>query len=265
MSHWYDKLGNPRHFEGKDGKPTTLREARKLELYPSVTTIGSVVHKEGLVQWLQRQAALAAGMKAIAEGLEGCDIDDDFANRAIADARQETEDKADEGTVIHDLLEKFHADPFEVSGDDQKLCIAIMECVRENTGLSLFDDFVSEASFCDSELGYAGKIDLHTKPEVTDKWMLDYKTKDEVDEKTRGYDGQAEQLAAYAHGIKQEGARLGNIFICRNPPPEGQPWAIKFYEHKDDLAFDRFKHQLMLWQITKKYGPYYEAYLEGKK
>jgi len=51
MGHWYDGEGNPRHFEGKDGKGTTLREARKLDLYPSVTTIGQVKYKFGLEKW----------------------------------------------------------------------------------------------------------------------------------------------------------------------------------------------------------------------
>jgi hypothetical protein len=261
MGHWYSKDGEPRHHEGKDGKDTTLREARKLDLYPSVTTIGNIAHKEGLVRWLQEQAAIAAGYMVIGEGLDGLDIDKKFAWRAIAEAKEEVTKAADSGTEIHDKLEKYHDDPFSGSADDQNLCHTVITCIKEHTGLSLFTDFIPEARFCDTYWGYAGMCDLHSKPKVI-PWVLDYKTKDEVTDKTRGYEGQAEQLAAYAKGFNLEGARLGNIFISRSAPPEGQPWGVKFYEHKDKNGWSRFVHQLMLWQVTKKYGPYYERYME---
>jgi len=48
MSQFYDKHGEPRHFEGKDGKRTTLREARKLNPFPSVTTINQIIAKPAL-------------------------------------------------------------------------------------------------------------------------------------------------------------------------------------------------------------------------
>ena len=263
MGHWYDKDGNPRHYEGKNGGDTTLREARKLNLYPSVTTISSIRHKEGLVYWLQEQAALAA-----AEQLDDADdwsideIDSAWCRMAIAKAKEKTTEKADVGTEIHDKLEKFHDDPFDLDENDQKLCYAIVDCIKEHTGLSLFDDFIPEQRFCDAARGYAGMCDLHTKPEINKPWVLDYKTKDDITEKTRGWPEQAEQLAAYSHGLGIPEARLGNIFIQREPPPDDEPWPVKFFEHKDDNAWQRFKHTLMLWQVIKKYGPYYDELQE---
>ena len=96
MGHWYRKDGSPAHFEGKNGGDTTLRQARKLELYPSVTTVGQVRHKQGLVFWLQQEAALTAGMCVIAEGLDGLDIDRDWANRMIAEAKEKTTENEDD-------------------------------------------------------------------------------------------------------------------------------------------------------------------------
>lgn len=268
MSHWYDKDGNPRHHEGKDGKDTTLREARKLGLYPSVTTIGQIIHKQGLVKWLQQEAAIQAYDFLTEQWwdhyFEICEDDSEkriWANKMIAEAKEKTDKKADIGTEIHDMLEKFHDDPFSVEGDDQKICYAIMDCIKENTGLSLFDHFIPEKRFCNTELGYAGMCDLHTNlPIDADDWVLDYKTKDEITDKIRGWPEQAEQLSAYANGLKIGHARLGNIFISRKPPMfPGDPWPVKFYEHKDPMAWERFKHTLYLWQVTKKYGPYYNA------
>ena len=264
MSHWYDKDGNPRHHEGKNGGDTTLREARKLELYPSVTTIGSIIHKEGLVYWKQEQSSLQT-YEYFAEAWERgsvtlCETDEElkqFTRQMIALAKEKVTEKSDAGTEIHDKLEKFKDDPFSLSHDDQKMCFAIADCIKENTGLSLYTDFIAEERFCDTELGYAGMCDLHTKPEV-EPWVLDYKTKDEVDEKTKGYPEQAEQLVAYSYGLRMPEARIGNIFISRNPPGEDEPWAVKFFEHKDIIhPWLEFLHTLQTWQIKKKYGPYY--------
>ena len=61
--HWYDKNGNPAYeIIGANGKQrnTTLRDAKKLGLLPSVTTVIGAVAKPGLNRWLQEQAILAA-------------------------------------------------------------------------------------------------------------------------------------------------------------------------------------------------------------
>ena len=176
-------------------------------------------------------------------------------------AKEKTKEKADAGTEIHDKLEKFQEDPFSLSPEDQKMCFAIADCIKENTGLSLYEDFIPEARFCNTEIGYGGMCDLHTRPKV-DEWIVDYKTKDEVTEKTRGYEEQAEQLASYANLLGIPDAWTANIFISRNPPEGDEPWGVKFYEHKDKMAWARFKHTAYLWQIMKKYGPYYEAYIK---
>ncbi len=251
MGHWYDKEGNPRHFEGKDGKGTTLREARKLDLFPSVTTVGQVVAKFALTNWLQEEAAMMA-----AELLwDDCDIQRDDINRAwartvVADSRDKTMAKADSGTDIHDILEKFQNN-MEMASEHESMCAAVMKCIEENTDLNYFDDFQTETRFCNTEHGYAGMCDLHGSG-----WVIDYKTKDTVDDKTRGWPEQAEQLAAYRTGLLgvESTARLANVFISREDPTQ-----VIWFEHKDPLAWKRFAHTLMLWQVTKKFGPYYES------
>ena len=60
--HWYDRSGNPAYtYINKKGeeKPTTLREARKLNLVPSVTTIISCASAPQLVNWKIDQAILS--------------------------------------------------------------------------------------------------------------------------------------------------------------------------------------------------------------
>ena len=222
-------------------------------------------HKEGLVKWLQEQAARVAATEALNQDARIRDITKKWIWEAIAIAKQEVTEKSDKGTEIHDLLERFHDNPFELNEDEQKLCYAIVDCIKENTGLSLFDDFIPEKSFGVPEYGYGGMCDLHTKPIVETKWVLDYKTKDEVTEKTRGYDEQGEQLAAYSHGLGMPEARLGNLFIPREPDENGE-YYIKFFEHKKpDEAWCRFKHTLQLWHVLKKFQPFYDHIVGGNQ
>jgi hypothetical protein len=61
--HWYDKEGNPAYtIIGANGaeRNTTLRDARKLNLVPSVTTILGIAAKPALENWKIDQAVLAA-------------------------------------------------------------------------------------------------------------------------------------------------------------------------------------------------------------
>ena len=249
MGHWYDSEGNPRHFEGKDGKGTTLREARKLDLYPSVTTIGQVKYKFGLEKWKIETVC----KYALTQGI------DKEVYVVVNEAFEELDKQAQDGTDIHDILEKYFVGE-EVEEKHIPMCERVFEVIQENTYPfeewtdGAYRSFKTETRFCDTEHGFAGMCDLHNS-----EWVIDYKSKDTVDEKTKGWKEQAEQLAAYAHGLGYPNARLANVFISREPPPEGEPWGVVWYEHKDDMAWQRFRHTLMLWQVENKYGPYFEA------
>ncbi|GAG26038.1 unnamed protein product, partial [marine sediment metagenome] len=211
--HWYDTDGNPQHFLGKDGSATTLRQARVRAkegnpIYPSVTTIGNIVSKFQLQQWLMEEAAMMAASMALGtSGVLACDRA--WAKTVVAASRDKTMAKADAGTKIHDILEKHIKREF-VPIEHKPMCTAVEELIIEKAGIETWMDAKSEARFCDVEHGFAGMADLHT-----DNWIIDFKTKDEVDAKTRGWPEQAEQLAAYAHGLGYPNARLANVFISR--------------------------------------------------
>ena len=237
-SHWYDSEGNPRHFEGKDGKSTTLREARKLNLYPSVTTIGGIKYMFGLEKWKIETVC----KYALTQGI------DKEVYVVVNEAFEELDKQAQDGTDIHDILEKFQNNMY-MDSEHEPMCAAVMECIEEHTGMDFFDDFTTETRFCDTEHGFAGMCDLHNE-----HWIIDYKSKDTVDDKTKGWKEQAEQLAAYAHGLGYPNARLANVFISRENPTQ-----VVWYEHKDEWAWERFRHALMLWQVENKYGPYFES------
>lgn len=255
MSHFYDEHGNPRHFEGKDGAGTTLREARKLGLYPSVTTVLQVVSKYQLEMWKQREAAKAAALVAIQNPL--AEFNDEWAADVINTAAKERmEATADVGTEIHDALERYGMGQ-DVAPEWLPACEAVNALILEKTGYGI-RDFDNEVSFCDTDHGYAGKCDLSGHG-----WVIDYKSKDAKDIKPnmRGWPDQAEQLAAYARGLEMPATstRIANVFVARAHDGDG-PWPCAWFEHKDDHAWDRFSLALTLWQVSKKYGPLFDVY-----
>lgn len=248
IGHWYTETGEPRHWQD-DGKATTLRHARKQNLFPSVTTVLDVAAKPALTYWLQEHAVLQTledgyDYNHYLEQMEG--TRSEYARFIINAAKEKTLAKADEGTDIHALVEAWYTNK-DVDDKHLRMCEAVSDVVCDNTKC-LHGDWFSEIRFCDTKLGYAGMCDLHN-----DEWVIDFKTKDHVDEKTRGWPEQAMQLAAYAHGLGIPNARLANVFISR------ADYTVRFYEHKDPLAFEKFRAILTFWQLSKKYGPIYEA------
>jgi hypothetical protein len=73
--------------EAKNGnqRPTTLRDARALDLVPSVTTVLNVAAKPGLEAWKQRQLLLAALTLPRSEE----EAEDNYLDRIIRDSREE--------------------------------------------------------------------------------------------------------------------------------------------------------------------------------
>src|SRR5208337_4864623 len=107
-SHWYTRNGEACYevfySDPKRGKrSTTLADARKLSLLPSVTTITKVLAAPALVEWLRQTAAIAAVTTPRNPGEEL----DAFVARALAvDAESISDAARDLGTAIHDAIEK---------------------------------------------------------------------------------------------------------------------------------------------------------------
>lgn len=238
--HWYAKDGTPAYTViAKNGneRNTTLADARKMGLVPSVTTILGVADKPALTAWKVDQALMAA---LTLPRIEGESLDD-FKKRAALDAKQQTVDAADEGTRIHAAIEacylgqKFH-------WDYRHHVIAAQDAIS-----AVFGDQVwqPEKSFC-SPLGYGGKVDLHS-PKV----VIDFKTKDfGPSDKVVAYDDQIMQLDAYRHGLGYPTATMANVYVSRSCPGE-----VRVIVHDSGNHFERFLHLLSYWKLSKGYDP----------
>ncbi len=103
-THWYDQAGKPAYTViGKNGKEraATLRDARELKLYPSVTTIMGMAAKPALENWKIDQALMSAlTLPRLAD--ESLDA---FMARAKQDAKDQSIRAAERGTEIHAQVE----------------------------------------------------------------------------------------------------------------------------------------------------------------
>lgn len=239
-THWYTQSGEPAYtLVGANGavRNTTLRDARKLALAPSVTTILSVADKPALTAWKVDQALMAA---LTLPRIEGESLDD-FKKRALADSKQHAIDSADEGTRIHAAIEASYCG----QGFDAAYTDHVFAAVQAINTAFPHCNWLPEKSFC-SPLGYGGKVDLHSQNAV-----IDFKTKDfGPGDKVVAYDDQIMQLDAYRHGLGYPFATMANVYVSRTHPGE-----VRLIVHENGNHFERFKLLLEYWKLSKNYNP----------
>ena len=244
--HWYTRDGEPMYtVMGKTtGKMrnTTLRDAREMNLVPSVTTILNVAAKPALTNWLQEQVLLAALTLPRAEN----ESEAVYIKRIMEDSKTQGRDAADLGTDIHAAVQGFYEGrkesrfPFHVAACDKALQHTFGQV-----------DWICERSFA-HELGFGGKCDLYSA--VGDGLVADIKTKDFDEEsisKVKPYDEHMMQLAAYRVGLGVPDARCANIFLSRTNPE----LVIVHQWAEDDIqrGWAMFVALLNFWQLKNNH------------
>ena len=104
--HWYRQDGGPQYtVKAKDGsdRSTTIRDARKMDLVPSVTTILKVAAKPGLEQWKLEQMLLSALTLPRAQSED----EKAYIARIVADSKETGKQAAEAGTRIHESIESW--------------------------------------------------------------------------------------------------------------------------------------------------------------
>lgn len=243
--HWYDKDGNPaytyKNAKGEE-KNTTLRQARKANLFPSVTTIMKIKAAPGLEIWKRNQILHSAATLPQIEG-EGVD---DWCKRVIEDAGEHGKQAREKGTAIHGAIERHF---LGLEHDYKEEVGRVVEWL-DNMGIKHVS---TEKSFA-SALGYGGKVDFEGIDEDGRSVVIDFKTTDFKGKKKKQWSEMVLQLTAYGNGLSKPEARLINLFISRNLEiPE-----VDHYEWSDDevdSGWKQFKLILELWQLEKGYRP----------
>ena len=234
--HWYDRDGMPVYTitaESGDLRPTTLRDARRLNLVPSVTTIMKLMAKPALTQWMQQQVLLSA----LTLPKQRNESEHDYITRILEDSKAQGRAAADKGTGIHDAIQAFY---------DGRVCEQYQDHVLAATNaIAVYfgeHGWVAERSFA-HEFGFGGKVDLHAPG-----YVLDIKTQDFADAKhIKIYDEHVIQLAAYRIGLGMPAAKCANVFASRTHP---NLVAVHEWEEAEiQRGTEMFFALLKLWQL----------------
>lgn len=198
-THWYQRDGSPAYTViGKNGKErkTTLRDARSLNLVPSVTTILSCSDKPGLVNWKMNQVLLSALTLTRNPG----ETDEAFMKRIRADAAEQAKQAAEKGTMIHACVEMGLQGEFV--HEEARIYI---DLARKELD-PLKQEWRHEKSFATEY--YGGKVDLHSND-----YVIDIKTNEKPVADAKVWEDHLMQLAAYREGLRRPLADCGILFI----------------------------------------------------
>ena len=238
--HWYTQEGDPMYtIVGANGKErnTTLRDAKKEKLVPSVTTILSMIAKPALENWKIEQALTSALTLERQEG----ESFKSFSYRCKDDSKKIGMAAAKRGTEIHYEIEngflgKKKSKPYKI----------IKAWLDENYPN---EEWIAEDSFC-ADIGYGGKIDLYSKSGI----FVDFKTKDNLEGKDPAklvYDEHGMQLSAYAQGCGFTDVERVSIFVDRK---DTSLIACHIWDKDSQVKHTAmFNSILDYWKLVKNY------------
>jgi len=254
-AHWYRRDGEPLHsvVSAKgEPRPTTVRDARKHGLLPSVTNVLGVINKPELVEWKMTQAVLAALTLPRVEG-EG---EDAFAKRVVEDAQSRVRTAAEFGTAFHagaeEVARTMEVDPAGPYAPWLKLH---RDWFQANCSRVLW----TERVLVNTDFGYAGTADLLVEHQQHGLTLVDYKTQSFRGQKAevrsgapRAYGSWCQQLAAYRRAIGKPMACM-NVIVNSTEP--GEPVEHVWSEEELRAGWESFEAALIIWRNEKNYDP----------
>lgn len=248
MGHWYAQDGTPCYevpkTKGGGTRPTTLADARKLNLVPSVTTILALLAKPALEKWKTDQL-----LNAVLENpLSWNEEEELWKKRVYAISEKVGKEAAEIGTKIHDALENCYLKK-PITPDMSDYCTPVLELLKSTFGQI---EWIPEAYFAHKD-GFGGKCDLHFKgnEQFPDGIILDFKTKStENFSKVKAYNEHCMQLVAYREGFGLPKAKCYNLFISVNEPGK---LFLHCWDEKDcENACKMFYCLLYYWKHSNK-------------
>jgi hypothetical protein len=260
-AHWYQRDGEPLHSVPSakgEPRPTTLRDARKLGLLPSVTNVLGVINKPELVEWKMTQAVLAALTLPRQPG-EG---EDAFARRVVEDAQSRVRTAADFGSAFHagaeHVAKTLEVDP---TGPYAAWLVRHRDWYQSNCVRMVW----TERVLVSTELGYAGTADLLVEHQRHGLTLVDYKTQGvKPGHRPRPYGSWCQQLAAYRRAIQpsvdsgspsRQGAGVACMSVIVNSTEPSELVEHLWSEEELRAGLESFQAALVIWRHEKGYDP----------
>jgi hypothetical protein len=250
--HWYDRDGKA-VFEvpkakGGGMRATTIADARKLGLYPSVTTVLSVLAKPQLVDW---QLGQVAG-KAYSNPPQDGESQEDYARRIISASQEQVGEAADLGTQIHAALEAhFKGEPV---ADGYQQFVAPVAALATKEGITFREH---ELRLVNTNDGYAGTTDAVFTDSIGFNGILDFKSrKTKPGQPCTPWETEPMQIAAYCvakFGSIKYNTTGANVYISTTEP--GRVEIVTYSATQLEESWSAFQAALKLWQYLKGYRP----------
>ena len=247
--HWYDKDGKA-VFEvpkakGGGMRATTIADARKMGLYPSVTTILSVMAKPQLDDWKLQQVA----ERAYANPPQDNEEASSYARRTIDGAFEQVSDAADLGTAIHAAIEA-HFKGIPVA-EGMQVYVQPVVAALATAGIQIMEH---ELRLVNAAAGYAGTTDA-VMVRYNQKGILDFKSrKTKPGVKCEPWDTEPMQIAAYGLAKFDHVPTCGaNVYISTTEP--GRVDVVHYDYAQLYAAWHAFRNMIELWQYLKGYRP----------
>lgn len=249
------------HYYSKDGVmyDCGLRQARKDQLFASVTTQQKIEASPSLEVWKQNELLKLTLSHPPSDGEDA----DNYIRRIKEEHWNSSKGTMELGTRIHD---------------------AIHTCLEKNVGVECVDDdlvpfvtpavnYCREKEFIIKELekplvnikdAYAGMADCIAETPCGLKFILDWKSKrTKPGDKIRPYNEQKEQISAYAVAYWGIDALLAgkvygvNAYISTTEIIDGTARFERcVYEPKELLeSYEKFQTVCKLWRLRNNYDP----------
>jgi hypothetical protein len=246
-AHWYKPDGTACHtIIGKNGKErnTDLRDARKLGLYPSVTTILKVMAKPGLQAWIVEQGILSALTLPRTEG-EPLDA---FAARVATDMDAQRDQAANLGTLIHDAIKSWLNGLMPDSSME-----GYVEGFRKWAHENNVKPICTERHMTSGEWGFAGQTDLFAEVNGR-RLVVDYKSQKFKNGKPAFYEDWPIQLSAYARMLMEAGEKVDGCMSLAIDVEGICPVVTKEWPDMEK-DFAAFASAFSLWKYLKDFNP----------
>ena len=240
-SHWYTQDGEPAY-------EATLREARKENLVPSVTTINNVLERRKLVDWKIEQGILAAATLPHKEG----ESSDEWVKRVVKDSRETGRKAAEWGTTMHNMCEDYLLGN---SVEDYKSHKDFWPAVKEYLDTRIAEPLYIEDSRVNLEFGYGGRTDLVARMSDDRIAIIDFKTTGTNPKyKVKGWPEWAYQLAGN-YNLYPDVEIDTYINLAISSTEVGRVVEVKWSDEEIENGWEVFLSCLKIWRIQKKF-PY---------
>lgn len=251
MSHFYDKHGKPVfEVQCKNGKmrKTNIADARKLDLFPSVTTVLGILAAPELEQWKQNRIIKAC--KSLPYHLY-TDTKTSYQDAIVEEAFKKSETAKDFGDLLHKWIAdtmlgtNLHLTYTDIPEATKTAVKSELSCVKRIIGV--------ETTVIDTDLGVAGSYDMFCELQDGRTCLYDYKNQTTLKEDGTPrpivvYAKSKIQASEYAKIVRADCVRI--LTVSRDEAGRIETYELSPEEYTDSV--NMFYHVASMYRLMNK-------------